>query len=767
MVPDELVKTSNVRPRRPKRRLWVWLLSVSLLLGVLGPLTVFLVYYSRSLAFDVTDVAAMPQRATVFDMDAKPYARLYGENRLIVPLKDISPKFVNALLAREDARFFSHVGVDPVGILRAAYNNLTRSRKEGASTLTQQLARNSLPLGGRTFDRKLLEACIALRIERTYSKDEILTHYINRIYYGAGLYGIEAASMAYFGKRAKDLDLSEAAIMAGIIRSPNRFSPLKNPKGAEGNRNDVLLRMVAIGKITPAEAEAARKEPIATAGKPKVSFSQENYAMDAIKRDLDTILETQQQEDGGLQIYSTIDPQLQALATKALEETLVKIEAQPGWEHPRRSAWKKADDGSEQPTEYLQGAVVIIENRTGAIRALVGGREFSESKFNRAILAKRQIGSSFKSFLYAEAFQRGMLPGMLINDGLIEPGELKDGNGMPSNWSPANSDDQYNGYLPAADGLIRSRNTMSVRIGEMLSLPEVLKVVTAAGLTRDVQASPTTYLGAFEATLKDLTAAYTAFPNGGVRRQAYLIERIDDADGATVYRAARQERRMFSEGAAWLTSSTLEKVLVNGSAARARAELGFKLAAAGKTGTTNDFKDAWFVGYTSTLTCGVWVGLDRPTTIMRKGYGATLALPVWTSVLSKASKDRYPAVAFKPSEKLVKVRVCATSNKLAAAGCDFAGKSYEIDVPASMVPKEACGTHMETMPVARATAVNPTNNPAGAERPPDALPEDVPVAKAIPVPKSDRLDQRVGRTLKKFFGGGSSEPAPTPGEAPR
>ena len=323
---------------------------------------------------------------------------------------------------------------------------------------------------------------------------------------------------------------------------------------------------------------------------------------------------------------------------------------------------------------------------------------------------------------------------------------------------------------------------MSVRIGEMLSLPEVLKVVTAAGLTRDVQASPTTYLGAFEATLKDLTAAYTAFPNGGVRRQAYLIERIDDADGATVYRAARQERRMFSEGAAWLTSSTLEKVLVNGSAARARAELGFKLAAAGKTGTTNEFKDAWFVGYTSSLTCGVWVGLDRPTTIMRKGYGATLALPVWTNVLSKASKDRYPALAFKPSEKLVKVRVCATSNKLAAAGCDFSGKSYEIDLPASMVPKEACGTHMETMPVARATAVGPTGSggyptPGGpqppairTERPPDSPPEDdVPVAKAIPVPKSDRLDQRVGRTLRKFFGGGSSEPAPTPtpGEEPR
>ncbi|MBS0660407.1 MAG: PBP1A family penicillin-binding protein [Verrucomicrobia bacterium] len=761
------MKTSNVRPRRPKRRLWVRLLLAALALSLLGPLAVGAVYYVRSLEFDLGDVAAMPQRATVFDMDAKPYARLYGENRLIVPLKDISPKFVQALLAREDARFYSHWGVDPVGILRAAYNNLTRSRKEGASTLTQQLARNSLPLGGRTLDRKLLEACIALRIERAYTKDQILTHYINRIYYGAGLYGIEAASLSYFGKHAKDLELSEAAVMAGIIRSPNRFSPLKNPAGAEGNRNDVLQRMLALGKISPAEAEAARKEKVATTGKARVSFQQENYAMDAIKRDLDTILESDQQEDGGLQIYSTIDPELQGLASKALEETLAKIEAQPGWEHPRRASWKKAEDGSEQPTEYLQGAVVIIENRTGAIRALVGGRDFAQSKYNRAILARRQVGSSFKSFLFAAAFQRGLLPGMLISDDPIEPGSLKDGNGMPSNWSPANSDEKYNGLLPAADGLIRSRNTMSVRLGEMLGLPEVMKLATAAGLTRDVPASPTIYLGAFEATLKDLTAAYTAFPNGGVRRQPYLIERIDDAEGSTVYRAARQERPMFSEGANWLTSTTLEKVLVNGSAARARSELGFKLAAAGKTGTTNDFRDAWFVGYTSSLTVGVWVGLDKPTTIMRKGYGATLALPVWTSILNKANKDRYPAVAFKPTEALRKVRVCSISNKLATAGCDMAAKSYEIDLPVSVIPKEACGTHADAVPVARAIPVQPGSG--GAE---PGVEGEVPVQRAIPVNppaggQGDRLDQRVGRTLRKFFGGGSPPP-PTPApEAPR
>lgn len=747
------MKISSVRRLRRGRRLWVWLISVALFLLLAIPAGVFGVYYVRSLQFDLQDVAAMPQRATVFDMDGKPYARLYGENRIIVPLNEISPKFVTALLAREDARFYSHLGVDPVGILRAGWNNVSRSRKEGASTLTQQLARNSLPLGGRTLDRKLLEACISLRIERAFTKDQILTHYINRIYYGSGLYGIEAASLAYFGKHAKDLDLSEAAIMAGIIRSPNRFSPLRNPKGAELNRNDVLNRMVALGKISTQDADAARGQKLATTGQPKMSFQQENYAMDAIKRDLDTILEQEQQEDGGLQIYSTIDPELQALATKALDDTLTKLESQPGWEHPKRSAWRKAEDGSEAPTEYLQGAVVIIENRTGAIRALVGGRDFAQSKFNRALLAKRQIGSSFKPFIYAAAFQRGMLPGMLVSDAAIEPGELHDVNGIPSNWSPGNSDDRFSGQLPVADGLIRSRNTMSARVGEMVGMGEIMKLASAAGLARDVPNSPTIYLGAFEATLKDLTAAYTAFPNQGTRRQPYFIERIDDADGQTVYRAARQERPMFSEGATWLTSTTLERVLVNGSGARARSELGFKLAAAGKTGTTNDFKDAWFVGYTTSLTCGVWVGLDRPATIMRRGYGATLALPVWTQVLGKASPARYPATALKPSEPLVKTRICAVSNKQAAAGCDAAGKTYSIDLPASMVPKEACGVHMDTMPVARALPVNPGTPAEGSE------PE---VPRAQPVAPGDRLDQRVFRSVRKLFGGGEAAPSPTP-----
>ncbi len=332
------VKSLSVRRRRRSR--WPWIAAGLLLIAV--PLSIFAVFFQRSLQFSIDDIGAMPQRATVFDMDGKPYARLYGENRIVVPLDQVSPKFINALLAREDSRFYRHFGVDPIGVARAAFRNLTsRSKKEGASTLTQQLARNSLPLGGQTLSRKLLEACIALRIEQRYSKKEILEHYINRIYYGGGLYGIEAASLTYFGKSAKDLDLSESALMAGLIRSPNRFSPIRNPKGAAAERDVVLGRMVLLGFITQAEADRARESVVSTTGKPRISLYQENYAMDAIKRDLDTILEQQQQDDGGLQIYATIDPELQAAATKALEETLTKIESQPGWEHPRKAQYNK------------------------------------------------------------------------------------------------------------------------------------------------------------------------------------------------------------------------------------------------------------------------------------------------------------------------------------------------------------------------------------------------------------------------------------------
>lgn len=712
-------------PRRWHRRVrwWQWLLAVIFLLGA-GAAGFYAMWAST---FDISKLGAMPQRATVYDLDGNPYSRLYGENRIVVPLDKVSKHFVEALVAREDSRFYSHHGVDPRGIVRAIVRNFRRGRAaEGASTLTQQLARNSLPLGGKTINRKILEAFVAMHIERKYSKDEILNFYVNRIFYGAGLYGVETASQAYFGKPSAQLDLSESAMMAGLIRSPNRFSPLRNPEGAARERDTVLNRMAALGKITPQEAAAASREVIRPA-RPRASQVQENYAMDAIQRELTTLLSDQQTDEGALRIYTTIDPQLQNAATQALDSQLTKIENRPGYDHPKKAG--RSDNPNETAgTDYLQGALVAIDNRDGAIRALVGGREYKPGAFNRALDARRQIGSSFKPFVYTAAWQRGLLPGANIDDGAIRPGELPD---APT-WSPQNSDNTAGGIQPAENGLIRSRNTMSVRVGELAGLEEVRKVGQAVGLGDAIPALPVIFLGAFEATLKDLTAAYTLFPNAGVQKTPYLIERIDDADGQTLYRAPHGARPVLSPGPAWLTTSILEKVMQKGTAAEARS-LGFTKPAAGKTGTTNDYKDAWFVGYTTSLTCGVWVGLDRPQTIMSKGYGAALALPIWCQVVGKASSQRYPAAELRPSEPLRKLRVCAYSNQLANEGCETAATAYSIDLPASMAGalvqrQSICTFHQ------------------GRLLPGEVLPPGAPSANPEAFPK------RFLRSFRRFFG---------------
>jgi penicillin-binding protein 1A len=670
-------------------RLWQW--ALLLLLAPAAAVVGFFALWAGT--FNINKLGEMPQRAIVYDLDGNPYSRLnYGANRIVVPLDKVSKRFVEALIAREDSRFYKHHGVDPHGIARAILRNVMRHRAaEGASTLTQQLARNSLPLGGKTLSRKILEAFVSLRIERRFSKSQILEFYVNRIYYGSGLYGIETASQAYFGKPSSQLDLSEAAMMAGLIRSPNRFSPLNNPEGAAHERDTVLARMVELGSITQTQADSAERERI-KASRARPAGVQENYAMQAIQNELGALLNDEQTGEGGLKIYTTIDPQLQAAATQEIETQLTRIENKPGFDHPKKGQNSGRDESGG--TDYLQGALVLIDHRDGAIRALVGGREFKPNAFNRAIALNgesnpgRPVGSTFKPFVYTAAWERGLLPGASIDDGPIQPGTLPD---APT-WSPGNSDGTFGGVQPAENGLIRSRNTMSVRVGELAGLEPVRKMADEVGLSDHVPASPVIYLGAFETTLAKLTEAYTLFPNFGIQRPAYFIERIDDVDGTTIYRAQHSETRLLPAGCAWMTHTILEKVVQKGTAAEARS-LGWTKPAGGKTGTTNDFKDAWFVGYTTSLTCGVWVGFDHPQTIMSKGYGAALALPIWAHVMAKASAKRYPATAFAPPEPLVHVQVCSYSNLLANAGCESNGSAYFIDLPASRVPKDICTAH--------------------------------------------------------------------------
>src|SRR5438128_5009710 len=603
-----------------------WKITLAAIVAGSG-VVIFLFYGAWAQTFDMKKVGEMPERNTVYDVDGKIYSRLAGANRLKVSLSEVSPLFIEAVLTREDARFYEHKGIDWRGILRAiAHDVLSGSAREGASSITQQLARNSLPLGGRTLSRKLLEAMVAFRIEHQFTKQQILELYVNRIYFGTGCYGVETASQLYFGKSASKLNLSEAALLAGLIRSLNRFSPLRNPEGAAMQRNAVLDRMVALKRISPAQAEEAKRTKIAAHPK-RLPFIQENYAMDAVQRDLNQLLTQDQIDNGGLSISQTLDPAVQHAAQDALEKQLNKIEHQSNFHHPLKADYKPPENGEgDSAMPYLEGAVVVIDNASGGIRALVGGRDYAQSKFNRALApTNRQIGSAFKPFVYTIAFSHGLLPGAAITDGPSQPGEIEGAGG----WSPANSDGTYGGTMLCSYGLIHSRNTMSVRVGQFAGLDAVQKVANDLGVSKSVPHGPAIYIGSFETDLKDLTPAYSIFPNAGVRKQAYIIERIDNQQHKPIYLAAHILTPALDPGAAWMTSRVMEEVLTEGTAASARS-LGFKLPAAGKTGTTNDYKDAWFVGYTSTLTCGVWVGFDQHATIVDRGYGAALALPVWT-----------------------------------------------------------------------------------------------------------------------------------------
>lgn len=683
-------------------------------------------------SFDLAELDNIPAISEVFDFAGMRYSKLEGQVRYVVPLSQISPNFINALLAREDSRFYKHRGVDFPGIVRAAMRNLNAGNvKEGASTITQQLARNTFDLGEDRWRKKIVEALLALRIEKNLSKEKILEAYANRIYYGVGLYGVETASRACFGKSASDLTLSEAAILAGLIRSPNRLSPLEDSRTALAQRDQVLARMEELKTITPAEAKAALAEPMPLA-KQLLPSTQENYAMDAVMRDLAILLPKEIIDRGGLKIYTTIDRRLQMIAEDAVESKLAELESSKGWTHSKRvpAIDKESQIDATKITEspYVQGALVAIDNETGGIRAIVGGRNFKESPYNRALLAKRQAGSTFKPFVYAAAFGKGMAPGTLVDDSPIREGDIA---GLVTTWSPRNSDGENEGLQPAALGLIRSRNTMTVRVGEFATRAEVRALALKAGL-ENVPDIPAIYLGAFETTLKELTAAYTMFPNNGVRRQPYIIESIEDRYGRTIYKATRAELQCIPPDVDYVMNELLRDVIRKGTASAATS-LGLAVPSAGKTGTTDDYKDAWFIGYTTRLTCGVWVGMDKPERIADRGYGSKLALPIWVDFIQSASAWKYIAQNFAVPGDLQTVDLCRASGAIATPECKAAGSSYQAQLPAMMVPRKYCPDHGGLM------AGLPTDGKE--ESPPQAsytsiaqvAPQEVPAARAVPV----------------------------------
>jgi penicillin-binding protein 1A len=623
-------KRRRVRRQRTKR-LGRLILACFLLWGIIAAF-----YAAWAWTFDLQQVGRIPESSLVIDRNGNVYTRLAGEHRRTVPLDKVSPWFIRAVIAREDSRFLQHFGVDPVGILRAAIRNLSAGGvRQGGSTLTQQLARNSFPLGGQTIHRKILEAALSLRMESVLTKDEILTHYMNRIYFGAGLFGIETASQAYFAKPAADLNLSEAAMLAGIIRSPNRLSPFRDPQGALEQRNVVLRQMEDQGYISSRQRSEAQAEPLLLASE-RPAPPQEDWAMELLWRELERILPQDVLDAAGLKIYTTLDGTMQRAAVEAIEAQLQSVEARTGYPHTRKAETNFVDPQSRGGTPYLQAAAMAIDNHSGGIRVLVGGRDYKTSKYNRAYFAERQVGSAVKPFVYAVAFANGLHPDTPVSDDRIRSGELPKEFGQ---YNPSNSDDTYRGLLPAKDGLVLSRNTMSVRIGTMAGIDRVRECILAAELTKDAPRFPSIFLGSFSGTLRSLTVAYAALANDGIAPSPHLLDRVEDPQGRVIYRYKGSVQRFVPSSAAKLTSAVLQEAMTRGTGAVAAA-FGYKGRAAGKTGTTNEYRDAWFIGYDSETTCGVWVGFDQPKTIVDRGYGATLALPVWAKIMSAAGGSR-------------------------------------------------------------------------------------------------------------------------------
>ena len=651
---------------------------------------VLTVYGILAKSYDLKQLGRMPLPSIVYDCRGNEIGKIHGSKLRFVPLNEVSNDFKKALIIREDVRFYEHKGIDPTGILRALYRNVFKNKREGASTITMQLARNSFSelMSQKTLHRKLIEAQLARRIENEYSKDQILEFYMNRIFFGSGIYGIENASLSYFGKRAMDMNLSEAAMLAGIIRGPNRFSPFRNFEDANEQRKTVLHRMHEEKIITRNEFQNAMLTGVQIL--PQNLNKKEtvkSYAMDAIQRELNNALSESNTEDGGLEIHTSIDLRLQNTVEKILESGLQAVEKKPGYSHTTKTQYNSSK--LKKAPDYLQGAVVIMDNKTGAVITIVGGRDINDSQFNRAINAKRPLGSIFKPFVYTAAFNQGLMPGSLIDDGPIKRNEIED---SEKNWMPRNHDMKSYGFQTASFGLYKSRNTMSARIGKIAGVHNVKMLSDKVGL-KISNPNPQIFLGNVNSDLQSITSAYTIFPNYGRRAPSFTIRSIDDINGQTFYKAAAQTYPAISSGPITMTCMALEKVMSkNGSGSGAKS-LGYKKQVGGKTGTTNDSKDTWFVGFSSRVTCGVWVGLDKPKTILKEAYGSNVALPIWTKIMQECEKFGYTAESMIPPIPMSQLKLCRISGKRASKECIRSGNSYLEKIPYDSIPKDYCQIH--------------------------------------------------------------------------
>ncbi len=575
---------------------WGFVFAVWGLIGAGG----LVVYYGSQLPhIDHLAVPKRPPNIAVLGVDGSLLANRGDTGGAAVRLQDLPPYLPKAFVAIEDRRFYSHWGVDPVGVFRAMFRNvLGRGGIQGGSTLTQQLAKNLFLTQERTVSRKIQEAILALWLEHRYSKDQILELYLNRVYFGSGAYGVDAAAEKYFGHSARQVTLPEAAMLAGLMKAPTKLAPNHNEAAAVERANMVVAAMAQEGHITEAMAQVALSHPAhAVRGRAGGSL---NYAADYV---MDVLDDTIGAIDEDIVVTSTIDPAMQASAERALSDVM-----------------------SRQGPKYgvSQGALVSLDGN-GGIRALLGGRDYEDSQFNRAVSARRQPGSSFKPIVYLTALEHGLTPDTVREDAPINV----------HGWQPENSTHRYMGPVNLTTALALSLNTVAVRLGLEVGPRAIIQTARRLGINSDLQPNASIALGTSEVTPLELVSAYAPFANGGIGVQPHIITKVRTADGKLLYaRKGSSNGRVVEPQYVAMMNSMLEQTLTIGTGKKADLP-GWE--AAGKTGTSQDYRDAWFVGYTSQLITGVWIGNDdnSPT---KKASGANLPVEIWSRFMREALK---------------------------------------------------------------------------------------------------------------------------------
>jgi len=651
------------------------------------------------------------QTSKLLSWDGRPFAEIGFERRTPISIHAL-PSFVpQAVVAIEDHRFYEHGGFDPRGIARAAFGKLTGQNLGGGSTITQQLARNMFEAeigferkGLRAYLRKLKEVHVAIDLEQSYTKDQILEAYLNEIYMGRG-YGFQNAARNYFGKSVTDINVAEAALLAAILNMPGMYDPFRSPERAKRRRDTVLNRMADEGYLTREEAERWKSVPLPEREPEGAVSSLAPYFAEWVRQILDSRFGDEIYRNG-LRVRTTLDIEMQKAAEAAMDSGFVAIEADPIFAHPKDAAF---DTVSSFPgeTPYLQGALVAIDPATGGVRAMVGGRDFQQSKFDRARLAHRQAGSSFKPFVYTAAIAAGIPASHIVVDSQVAYPQIDS-----TIWEPSNFDPDFKGPITIREGLYTSTNMIAIKLGwEEVGIESVAQTARRLGIQTEIERYPSTTIGAVEVIPLQMAEAYSTFPAIGNKVRPFPIVRVEDASGRVLWEPQPERTQVLDSLVAGVMVTMLQDVVTRGTGyngIRLTAGLPREVLAAGKTGTTNDGTDAWFIGFTPNLLAAVWFGMDRPQPLFklnrgRQATGGGLAGPVWGRFMkqvyygAEASADGTgaapPALPIVPSwaipPGLKTALVDKKTGKLASRWCAAEDQYLEYFIPGTE-PTEYC-----------------------------------------------------------------------------